>query len=260
MTNNTFVVAQKVTGAERKVIASVIAQAIGEQAKYAGAPTMAYHIGQWRIEKSGVVRSPEIEIANIETIMTVVEALKVAGFTAEGDLSIILSAELHTGGTLRNLCNLISSKGMLLQKALSRHTGAIPTALVETINEVPIKTIEDFMWVYNSGIETGKYINSGDLCLDHLPNKIGFCFFNATLNFDDMFAQITLAQKINETALTQKHIGSKQNPIINEAYSFRVWLIRLGFIGEIYKTSRKLLLSKLEGSRAYRGVVAIESN
>jgi hypothetical protein len=250
MTNNTFVVTQKVTGAERKVIASVIAQAIDEQVKYAGAPSMAYHIGQWRIEKSGVVRSPEVEIANIETIKQVIDALKVSGFTAEGDLSIILSAELHTGGTLRNLCNLISSKGMLLQKALSRHTEAIPQALVETINEVPIDTIEGFMKVYNSG----------DLWLEHLPNEIGFCFFNATLNFDEVFAQITLAQKLNEMAIIQKHIGSKQKLIINEAYSFRVWLIRLGFIGDIYKTSRKALLSKLEGNRAYRGGVTNESN
>jgi hypothetical protein len=46
--------------------------------------------------------------------------------------------------------------------------------------------------VYNSGLEAGRYANSGDICLEHIPNEIGMCFFNATLNFNEALAYITL--------------------------------------------------------------------
>lgn len=257
MTNNKFIVSQKVTGAERKVIASVIAEAIGDQSKYAGMPSMAYNIGEWRVEKTGIVRSPEVDIADIEKIKPVIEALKSSGFTVEGDLSIILSAEAHTGGTLRNLFNLISSKGLLLQKALSRQNGATQAELVQTINEVPIETIENFIRVYNNGLEVGRYINSGNILLEHLPYEIGFCFFNATLDTDKIFAYTTLAIKINEIALSLKHTNFKQNQTENEAYTMRCFLLRLGFIGDKYKSSRKILLSKLEGNKAHKIVNSV---
>jgi hypothetical protein len=38
----------------------------------------------------------------------------------------------------------------------------------------------------------------------------------------------------------------------NEKYAFRCFLLRLGFIGAEYKTTRKLLLSSLAGNASYK--------
>ena len=40
----------------------------------------------------------------------------------------------------------------------------------------------------------------------------------------------------------------------NEKYAFRCFLLRLGFIGEEFKQSRKILLSNLDGSSAFKTV------
>ena len=38
----------------------------------------------------------------------------------------------------------------------------------------------------------------------------------------------------------------------NEKYTFRTWLLRLGMIGEEFKTARKHLLKNLDGNIAWR--------
>ena len=55
----------------------------------------------------------------------------------------------------------------------------------------------------------------------------------------------------NEALITKKVKLAKTAPD-NERYFFRVWLVRIGFSGEKYKSSRKVLLSKLEGNAAFR--------
>ena len=37
----------------------------------------------------------------------------------------------------------------------------------------------------------------------------------------------------------------------------RCWLLSLGFIGDEYKTARKILISKLEGSSSYKAGTAL---
>ena len=53
-------------------------------------------------------------------------------------------------------------------------------------------------------------------------------------------------------ALNQKRITAKEKPVDNDKYAFRCFLLRLGFIGEDYKTERKILLRNLSGSSAFK--------
>jgi len=53
-------------------------------------------------------------------------------------------------------------------------------------------------------------------------------------------------------ALAQKHSTPRATKGENEKYIFRVWLLRLGFIGDEYKAARKLLLDRLDGNAAFR--------
>ncbi|MDH7567953.1 MAG: virulence associated protein, partial [Clostridiales bacterium] len=50
----------------------------------------------------------------------------------------------------------------------------------------------------------------------------------------------------------QKHSTPRATKGENEKYIFRVWLLRLGFIGNEFKAARKLLLDRLEGNAAFR--------
>ena len=45
--------------------------------------------------------------------------------------------------------------------------------------------------------------------------------------------------------------SSKKTETDNDKYTFRVWLMRLGMIGNEYKLVRKILLQNLDGNGAY---------
>lgn len=49
-----------------------------------------------------------------------------------------------------------------------------------------------------------------------------------------------------------KRTLKREKEVANEKYAFRCFLLRLGFIGDEYKKDRKILLSKLDGSSAYK--------
>jgi len=253
MTNDSLRISFKVTGLERKQVASVIADVIGEQTKYAGAPSFNYNIGGWTIDKQGIVTTPEVGIAEEHvTLRMVLDALNNAGAKAEGNLTITLPMAEHTGNTLRNLVNLIWSKQNLIRKALDWQTSIVPESLVKVINDIPIDSLEEFARVVNNAIEAGQIEGDSDLDLDMADKIIRFSFFNASLDAEEVHAFGILCWQLNEQAMKQKFSSIKQKESANERYSMRCYLLKLGFIGEKYKAARKILLARLDGDSAFR--------
>ena len=64
------------------------------------------------------------------------------------------------------------------------------------------------------------------------------------------FIQLTIA--MCELAREVKYASPKPQQTENEAYALRCWLLRLGFIGEEFKTARTILLRNCEGNCAWR--------
>jgi len=50
----------------------------------------------------------------------------------------------------------------------------------------------------------------------------------------------------------QKRVTAKEKPMENEKFAFRIFLIRLGFVGNEYKASRKFLLKNLSDNSAFK--------
>lgn len=237
----------KVTGLERKLVAWTIANTAGEQAKYSGAPSFEYTTGGWIIGKQGIVTTPETG-----SLRTVFDALKVAGASTEGNLTVTMPMDGHTGNTLRNLANLIWTKQVLIQKAFTRYETIIPSSFIKAINAVPIDTLEDFVSVVNNAIEAGEITGNSDLDIDLVDQTIGFNFFNATLDVEEINAYGVFCRMLNEQSKKQKSTTIKQKEIENEKYEFRCYLLKLGFIGEEFKAERKILLARLSGDGAFR--------
>ena len=242
----------KVTDLERKQLAALIAETIGEQVIYAGVPSFNYLVGGWTIDKKGIVTTPETGIKDEHvTLRTVLDGLSIAGAKAEGNLTITLSMAEHTGNTLRNLVNLIWSKQSLIQKALARYEAIIPASLVKTINAVPIDTLEDFAEVVNRAIEAGEIEGDSALDIDLVDKVIRVSFFNASLDAEEIHAFSILTWQLNEQAKKQRFSSVKQKESPNDRYSMRCYLLKLGFIGAEYKTARKILLAHLDGDCAF---------
>lgn len=57
---------------------------------------------------------------------------------------------------------------------------------------------------------------------------------------------------LNESAKKLKHSSPTPTETDSDKFTFRTWLIRLGFIGADYKKAREVLLKNLQANGAYR--------
>ena len=76
--------------------------------------------------------------------------------------------------------------------------------------------------------------------------------FNSTLHAGKIKAYILLALAINNQALTQRKATCRKTQEENEKFAMRIYLNRIGFIGEEYKNYREHLYKHLDGCAAWR--------
>ena len=216
-------------GAERKRLVKNISEWLGEDAHYCGAPTFAYEIARFTVDKNGSLTCSDL--VDNSVVERLLEHLYDEGFdidqripdeepetetaTATGDVNgiiIQLPASQFTEASLANLEALVAAKGNLIKKALG-------------VNDLPIE-------------KDGEYI--------------GFHWFRPFADPQEMEAYTHFLTALCEMAKNQKRITAKEKEVDNEKYAFRCFLLRLGFIGEQYKHERKILLRNLEGSSAFK--------
>lgn len=213
---------------DRKTLVAAIGEIFEIQPVYQGVPSFAYTIGDFLVDKQGTLIVTE---AITETVVdTLLESLRQRGFThvkeviqtenqtdTENDdvLTIEIPKEGFTDEAMTNLENLLKGKGELIKKSL--------------------------------GIEALPLVQSDE--------TISFPWFKTDAEPEAIQAYTQFIVAICAMAKTQKRISSTAKPVDNEKYAFRCFLLRLGFIGEDYKTTRKILLSKLSGSAAFKSGV-----
>lgn len=68
----------------------------------------------------------------------------------------------------------------------------------------------------------------------------------------DIETYTSLITALCRMAKEAKRVNAKEKETTNAKYEFRCFLLRLGFIGDEFKTNRKILLEKLSGSSAFK--------
>ena len=212
-------------GAERKRLVLTIAKWMGDPAEYCGAPTFRYKVGGIIVDKDGTTTFPE-ELAD-ETTERLLEHLYDEGFAldmrTEDDnkstgICISMPRSLFTESHISNLYAIAEAKGRLIKKALG-------------VAELPI-LLED--------------------------TKVCFPWFPTYTKPEELIAYEQFICRICDMARNQKRINAKEKEVENEKYAFRCFLLRLGFIGEEHKATRKILLRNLSGSAAFKAGSAKE--
>ena len=67
-----------------------------------------------------------------------------------------------------------------------------------------------------------------------------------------MKAYIHLCLAMSELAKEIAYASPKPQQTENEAYAFRCWMLRLGFIGDEFAKTREVLMANMEGNSAWR--------
>ena len=207
-------------GSERKELVKAIEELTGIKSKYLGAPSMAYQIGDFNIDKEGTLSWPDLNDADPEQLIKteyIIEQLLERGFEAEypgmetaAGIAVSMPRNMFDDAAIQNLKNLVEAKQELIKRAF-------------LADELPIEITDE---------------------------TVGFPWFIVEPDCADAYG--IFIQKICEMAITQKRISAKQKEIVNEKYEFRCFLLRLGLIGDEYKAQRKFLLKNLSGSAAFK--------
>lgn len=233
---------------DKKEILRALGEHFDVKPKYLGAPSFAYQIINNQGEIIIVDREGKIkDNAGLELELEIIlRGAEVYSKTEESlNSQVILTMDGHTGNTLRNLVNMISSKQGLIKKALGIEKDIVTDEFVEKINSVRLTTLEDFeAEALNIGLEKG-----GGLGFDFNKKSISFEFLNG---LEDEGIKKQFAEALNEGAIKLKHTSYKEKKTDNEKFTMRTWLLRLGFIGDKYKEARNQLLRNLSGNSAFR--------
>jgi hypothetical protein len=207
-----------VRGKDRKKLAGAISDETGAEVKYLGAPTFAYEVGGIAVDKEGTLTG------NVDgTLFAYLEEHGFCGeriaepnnpvaMDGEDGLTIEVPLDGFTDAALDNLEKLVASKASLIKAAIGAAT-------------LPIERTEE---------------------------RLCFPWFRAGLTADAADAYSRLIGALCAAAKKQKRVTAKEKDEDNPKFAFRVFLIRLGFIGEEYRQARKILLMNLPGNSAFR--------
>ena len=165
------------------------------------------------------------------------------------DLELAFPTSQHNGVSLRNLVNLIYSRGRLISKATGGHFH-VEEDLIETLRD------DSCTYTVANFIETLKgYEAQCGTAMEGLvitDEKVSFTGFPTAPDYDHLTAFGHLAILMNQQAISQKRIQAKDVNDENEKYAFRTWLLRLGMNGPDFKETRKILMKNLTGHAAFR--------
>lgn len=165
------------------------------------------------------------------------------------DLELAFPVSQHNGVTLRNLVNLLYSRGKLIGKATGGHFH-VEEGLVEKLKDDSctfaimnfINAVSDYETEHGAALEGLKITTE----------KVTFTGFPTAPDHEHLTAFAQLAVLMNQQAISQKRIQAKDVNDENEKYALRTWLLRLGMNGPDFKETRKILMENLSGHAAFR--------
>lgn len=219
-----------VTGTERKALVTAMGEILEVKPKYLGMPTAAYEVDYFTIDKNGTVEFSDR--ANSEEVENLLEELAERGFTAE------------PVETLEENENTDITEENEPQKE--------PTGLTITVplEKVAVGTLTSLLDAKGSLIKKALGIDS--LTIEIGEDTVSFPWFTALPTPDECTAYTHLIGALCDMSRTLKRVAATERTVENEKYTFRCFLLRLGFIGDEYKQDRKILLHNLEGNSAWR--------
>lgn len=237
---------QEVRAMDRKEMVKVLGEHFGVKPRYLGVPSFAYQIetatGIYIIDRVGIITNAEGNEVTFEALMNGIREEEATETEATTGLTISVPMDGHTGMSLRNFVNMIYSKQTLIKKALEIEEDIVSEELAQALNETKIGTKNEFREIVDKDCKNIKF---GE-------NTITFKFGRIEIAPEKITAYTQIFELISQQAKTLRYASAKAKDTDNEKFTFRVWLNRLGMIGNEYKQTRKVLLKNLTGNSAFR--------
>lgn len=229
--------------------------------------------------------TPILTYEDMELLQGLIRTLRKAGMKSDASrgcgVHIHIGAKGHTPQTIRNLVNIMAAHETQIAKAIkvdrgrqSRYCRTVDPRFLEQVNKKKPQTMEALadVWYESQGCGSGRTNHYNDSRY-HMTN-LHATFTKGTIEFrlfqfdapadgkqngmhaGQLKAMIQLCLAISKLAKQVRFASPKPQQTENEAYAFRCWMLRLGFVGDEFKTARDFFLANMEGNSAWRNRMA----
>lgn len=246
---------------------------------------------EWKFQKDVSIAGPDSEkcemvtpiltYKDIETLQKLIRRLRKAGAKSDATrgcgVHIHIGAKGHTAQTLRNLANIMASHESLLASALNldrsrmnRYCRTVSKDFLVELNRKKPKTMAALAdtWYGSQNADYGRSAHYNEsryhmlnLHATFTKGTIEFRLFQFDapsggkkngLHAGQLKSYIQLCLALSQLAKQVKTASANPQQTENPKYAMRTWLLRLGFIGDEFKTARELYTKRLEGDTAFR--------
>ena len=246
---------------------------------------------EWKFQRDVSIAGPDSEkcelvtpvltYADIETLQELVRQLRHAGAKSDAGrgcgVHIHIGAKGHTPQSLRNLANIMAGHEGLIAEALdldrgrmSRYCRTVDPRFLEQLNKKKPQTMAQLadIWYASHGAGYNRSAHYNDSRY-HMLNYHA-TFTKATVEFrlfqfdapadgkrnglhaGQLKGYIQFCLLLSQMAKEVKSASPKPQQHENPKYAMRTWLLRLGFIGDEFKTARDILTRRLAGDASFR--------
>ena len=230
--------------------------------------------------------TPILTYADMTDLQEIVRVLRHAGAVSNPNngcgVHIHIGADGHTPKTLRNLTNIMASHEHLLISALKlddyrtiEYCQTVDPNFLARVNDEKPKTMAELADVWyesqNCGSRRSAHYNDSryhmlNLHATFTKGTIEFRLFQfdnpgvnlkgqryrGGLHAGQLKSYIQLCLALSNKAKEVRTASPEKAQVENPKYAMRTWLLRLGFIGDEFKTARDILTRNLTGNAAWR--------
>jgi len=246
---------------------------------------------EWKFQKDVSITGPDDEkcemvtpiltYSDMETLQELIRRLRKAGAKSDATrccgVHIHIGAKGHTPQSLRNLANIMASHESLLASALlldnyriTRYCRTVDPRFLEKVNTRKPSTMAMLadIWYTSHDASYGRSQHYNDsryhmlnLHATFTKGTVEFRLFQfdspsadrkGGLHAGQLKSYIQLCLALSQMAKEVRTASPKPQQNENPKYAMRTWLLRLGFIGDEFKTARDLFTKRLDGDAAFR--------
>ena len=246
---------------------------------------------EWKFQRDVSITGPDSEkcelvmpiltYSDIETLQELIRQLRHAGAKSDASrgcgVHIHIGAKGHTPQTLRNLANIMASHESLIADALdldrgrmSRYCRTVDPRFLEQLNRRKPSTMSALadLWYKSHDANYGRSHHYNDsryhmlnLHATFTKGTVEFRLFQfdeptrerrGGLHAGQLKSYIQLCLALSQMAKEVRTASPRPQQNENPKYAMRTWLLRLGFIGDEFKTARDILTRRLAGDASFR--------
>ncbi len=243
----------------RKELVKKLAEHLEVTSAYLGAPTFAYQVGDYTVDRHGSILDAGGQTVTLEELLEdgVKEEMELGNTDVSEREPVFLEVgiplEGYEGKSLRNLLHLIYNNQLLIKKALELKNDLVSEEIIDALKQERMTTLEHFKEAMNK-------VDCPHIDFDYDKETITFKLDTNGEASEKVQAATQLLGLVNICARRRKrNVTAKTKSTDNEKFTFRTWLLHLGMIGDEYKLARKVLLQNLPGNSAFRRPVKGEA-